>query len=113
MDTPTAQDLAAYMGNQQAAGSPALQDCLDTAIEYVETYTGALASRELRTAMAREAIFVIAKHLYGVRQNPSGQSAQFANGDYTPGPAGYLIPNRAESLLDSLRWDSPDGVGIG
>lgn len=112
MDTPTAQELAAYMGSQQVP-SDALQECLDTAIECVETYTGTLAARQLRTGMCREAIFVIAKHLYGVRQNPSGQSAQFANGEYTPGPAGYLIPNRAATLIDSLRWDSPDGVGIG
>lgn len=112
MDKPTVEALATFMGpNQQV--NLAMTECLDMAVGYVETYTGALANRTARIAMCREAIFIIAKHEYGVRQNPSAQSAMYANGDYTPGPAGYLIPHRAKTLMDALWADSPDSIGIG
>lgn len=100
------------MGRQQAPNA-ALSECLDMAIEYVEASIGPLEGRVAGQAMAREAILIIAKHEYGVRQNPSAQSAQYASGDYTPGPAGYLIPNRAATLIDTLRWDYPESIGIG
>ena len=112
MNKPTVEQLALFMSATQTV-TPALQECLDVAVEYVETHTGLLAERTDKTAMCREAIFIIGKHEFGVRQNPSAQSAQYANGDYTPGPAGYLVPNRAATLIDSLQWDFPDGVGIG
>lgn len=113
MTPPTAQDLAAYMGPQYPSADDMMGECVEVAIELAEQHIGKLEDRATGEAMAREAILVIAKHLYGVRHNPSAQSAQYANGDYTPGPAGYLIPNRAASLLDALWASDPRSIGIG
>ena len=115
MDKPSVEALARFMKRQSPNSDDrdSLTECLDLAVEYVEQLTGPLADREGGQAMAREAIMIIAKHEYGVRQNPSAQSAQYANGDYTPGPAGYLIPHRAKTLIDALRFDSPASIGIG
>lgn len=112
MTPPTGTDLATYMGPNHVAND-VMGECVEVAVELVEQRIGAIEDRDTGEAMAREAILIIAKHLYGVRHNPSAQSAQFANGDYTPGPAGYLIPNRAASLMDALWATDPGSIGIG
>lgn len=115
MDRPIVAELATYCkiaaptGEQDAE----LQQCLDMAIEYVEGQIGAL-DVVTKPATCREAIFIIAKHEFGIRQNPSVRGGQMMGApEGMPSPAGYIIPNRAMTLIDSLRYYNPDAIGIG
>lgn len=115
MDRPIVAELATYCritaptGEQDAE----LQQCLDMAIEYVEGQIGALVD-VVKDATCREAVFIIAKHEFGIRQNPTVRGGQMMGApEGMPSPTGYMIPNRAATLINSLRFYNPDSIGIG
>lgn len=117
MDRPTAADLAQFQ--RRTAPPPgdqltAYERCLALAVEIVEQATGPLATRTVGVETARTAIFIIASHEFGVEQGVTGNGWRPSeDGQLVPGPGGYLIPNRAKTLIDTLRYDQAESVGIG
>lgn len=117
MDAPTVAGLAAF---ERRATAPqgdqgvSYQRCLDMAIEIVELGTGPLSTRTVGVESVRTAIFIIAAHEFGVEQGVTGNGYRPSeDGQLVPGPGGYLIPNRAATLINQRRFDYAANVGIG
>lgn len=106
-------DFLKFSDLDMAAQAEELAHCVAVATEYVESQTGPIATRVVRTSVCREAILNLAKHVRQARGTASTRGAVMGGAEQVPSVVGYMIPNRVKTLIDAMRYDDSSSIGIG